>query len=77
MPEVQVSLFATLRSRIDGAPSVDVDIEPGRTVEQVLAELGITPDQARIVFVDNRISNMSKRLDGGEKLSVFPAIGGG
>ena len=77
MPKITVNLFATLRRHIDGAPSVDVEIEPGQTVEQVLRRLDIEPEQARILFVDSRIAKTSQRLQGGETVSVFPAIGGG
>ena len=77
MPQVKVNLYATLRKYIAGAPSVEVDIEPGQTVGQVLVGLGVPADQTRIIFVDNRAADPSHALQGGEQLGVFPAIGGG
>jgi molybdopterin converting factor small subunit len=77
MPQVKVNVYATLRRHIGGAASVQVEIEPGQTVEQVLGGLGVPVDQTRIIFVDNRAAGLSHVLQGGEKLGVFPAIGGG
>ena len=77
MPEVKVNLYATLRQYVGGAASVDVDVEPGCTIEQVLGRLGIPIDQTRIIFVDNRAAGLSDTLQGDEQIGVFPAVGGG
>ena len=77
MPRVVVRLYASLRSYAGGAPSVEVDVEPGRTVAAVLDELDVPAEQARIIFVNHRAGNLSQPLAGGEQIGVFPAIGGG
>ncbi len=77
MTHVQVNLYATLRKYIGGAASIEVEIEAGQTVEQVLVQLGVPPDQTRILFVDSRAAGLGDRLRGGEQIGVFPAIGGG
>ena len=77
MAQVKVNLYATLRSYIGGSPSVDVELEPGQTVEQVLTRLGVPTDQTRIIFVNHRAATLSQPLHGGERIGVFPAIGGG
>ena len=77
MTQVTVNLYAAFREQIGGDPSVAVRIEPGQTVGQVLEQLGIPSEKARIIFVDNRASQLSHTLQGGETLGVFPAIGGG
>ena len=77
MAQVRVNLYATLRAYAGGAASVVVDIEPGQTVEQVLSQLGVPTDQTQILFVNNRAATLDQPLDGGERLGVFPAIGGG
>ena len=77
MARVKLNLYASLRSYVGGAPSVDVDVEPGETVEQVLLKLGVPGEQTRIVFVNNRHAGLDQVLEGGEKVGVFPAIGGG
>jgi molybdopterin converting factor small subunit len=77
MSLVKFNLYASLRSYSAGKPSIEVDVEPGRTVGQVLADLGIPEAHTRIVFVNNRSSSLSQPLEGGERVGVFPAIGGG
>ena len=77
MALVHINLYATLRRYADGATSVEVEIEPGQTIEQTLLGLGVPPDQTRIIFVNNRAATLSHPLQGGEHLGIFPAIGGG
>ncbi len=77
MPRVKLSLFAGLRAYTQGAASLDVDIEPGESLRQVLQRLRVPVEQARIVFVNNRLAELSQSLYGGEQIGVFPAIGGG
>ena len=74
---VRVNLYAVLRQYIGGAPSIEVEIEPGQTIQQVLSQLGVPPEQTRIIFLNNRAAGLSHPLQGGEQLAVFPAIGGG
>ncbi len=77
MPQVHVSLYATLRRYIGGAASVAVEIEPGQTIAQVLEGLGVPAEGTRIIFVSHRAAELSRRLQGGEQIGVFPALGGG
>jgi len=77
MARVKVSLFAALRVSIGGKPSVELEIEPGETVGDVLDRLGVPADQTRIIFVNSRHAGLADPLQGGEQVAVFPAIGGG
>ena len=77
MAQVQVNLYASFRAYIGGKASIEVEIEPGQTVGDVLAQLGVPQEKTRIIFVDNRAAELSRVLQGGEQLGVFPAIGGG
>ena len=77
MARVIVNLYAALRASIGGKPSVEVEIEPGQTVGDVLDRLGIPRDQTRIILVNGRHAAPADPLQGGEHVAVFPAIGGG
>ena len=77
MAAVTVNLYANLREYAGGAASIELDIEPGRTIEEVVVGLGIPADQTKIIFVDNRRANLGHSLQGGERLDLFSAIGGG
>ncbi|MFV1968268.1 MAG: MoaD/ThiS family protein [Pirellulaceae bacterium] len=77
MAQVKVNVYATLRSYVGGAPSVETDIQPGQTVRQLLEQLNIPPDQTRILFVNHRAATLDQPLHDGERVALFPAIGGG
>ena len=66
-----------LRQYVAGAASREVDVEPGQTIEDSLRRLGVPPDQTRIIFLNNRAARLTDVLNGGERLDVFPGIGGG
>jgi molybdopterin converting factor small subunit len=74
---VKVNLYASFRACTGGAPSVEVPIDPGQTVGEVLRRLGVPPGQVRILFVNNRAATLSQPLEDGDRVGVFPAIGGG
>jgi len=74
---VTVNLFAGFRALIGGQASIEVEIEPGQTICQTLESIGVPPEQTRIVFIESRAVEMTRTLEGGESLGVFPAIGGG
>lgn len=77
MPSIKLNLYATLRSYVNGASSLDVEVQSGQTIQQVLDKLGVPAEQTRIVFVNNRAATLAQSLEGGEQIGIFPAIGGG
>lgn len=77
MATVRLNLYASLRQRVGGRATIDVPIEGERTVEQILEQLQIPLEEARIIFCDNRLVERTHLVQGGETIGVFPAIGGG
>ena len=77
MPAVHVNLYAGFRRKVGGQSSVDVSIEAGQTIEQLLEQLGVPLEETRIIFCNNRLTDRTQPLGGGETIGVFPAIGGG
>jgi molybdopterin converting factor small subunit len=77
MPEVTVNLYASFREHINGEASANVSIEAGQTIEALLEQLRVPIAQTRIIFCNNRLVDRGHRLEGGETVGVFPAIGGG
>lgn len=77
MVAVTVNLYANLREYAGGAASIELEIEPGRTIEEVVVGLGIPVEQTKIIFVNNRRADLGHALQGGERLDLFSAIGGG
>ena len=77
MPKITVNLYANLREYTGGASSVNLDVETGQTVGDVLDRLGIPRDKTRIIFVNNRSAKFGDSLQGQERIDLFSAIGGG
>lgn len=74
---VHVKLYTLLRQYVGGKPSLEVEIEPGQTIAEILTALGVPLDQTRIIFVNSRAADLQHPLQGDERVDVFPAIGGG
>ena len=77
MVRITVNVYANLREYTGGAASVDVDIEPGRSIGDVLDQIGIPREKTRVIFVNNRAARLDDPLSGQEQLDVFSAVGGG
>ena len=71
-----LTCFATLASYNPGK-SDDVPFEEGETLEQLIRRLDIPPDEVRITFVNGRSVPLSTVLQQGDRVGLFPAVGGG
>jgi sulfur carrier protein ThiS len=77
MSKVQVYLYADLRQFTGGAAAVEFDVEPGQTIATLLDRLGIPRERTKVVFVNSRAAEPDRALNGGERVDLFSAIGGG
>lgn len=73
---ISLNLYATLRKYAPETPD-RFPIEPGTTVEAVVDRLAIPRKQAKLVFVDSVRSDLTTALKGGERVGIFPPVGGG
>jgi sulfur carrier protein ThiS len=73
---IKIKLFATLR-----APSPETadcySIPAGTTVHALLEQLKIPVEEVNLVFINGNYGNLTSILEGGDRLSVFPSLGGG
>lgn len=78
--EVTVTLYATLtRYHPEGKKNeaFNVSLPGDATVQDLLEELGIKEGEAKQVFVKHRSRSEDYRLEDGEKVAIFPPVGGG
>lgn len=77
---VQVHLFATLLDYVPGAragePQV-MELAAGTTVADIVARLGLPPQEVAIVMVNGVHRDMDHVLADGDRLALFPPIAGG
>jgi hypothetical protein len=73
---IQIKLFASLgRYLPDNSDSFPID--PGITVRALALQLGIPIESARLIFVNGQKRDLSAMLSGGERVAIFPPVGGG
>jgi len=73
--EVSIRLFAHFR---EGRFKDETwDLAPGTTVRQVLDRLGISPEDVGVTMINSRHCELDQELAPGDRLAVFPVIGGG
>lgn len=73
---ISLRLFASLSQKTPEGPD-RFSVPSGATVGEVLTLLGVTGDDARLVFVNSRRTELTTKLQDGDRLGVFPPVGGG
>jgi molybdopterin converting factor small subunit len=74
--QIQIKLFATLQQF--SPPSADsYGIQQGMSIRSLLKELDIPETRVRLIFIDGLRAELSSTLKGGERVGIFPPVGGG
>ena len=73
---IDLRLFATLQKFTPDA-SEAFAITPGITIRDVLEQIGVPIDKAKLIFVNGLKKDLDVELSGGERVGVFPPVGGG
>ncbi|MBI9076340.1 MAG: MoaD/ThiS family protein [Desulfatibacillum sp.] len=74
--EIQLKLFATLAKFQPSDPD-HTPITEGESVTQILERLGVPVKEVKLVFIDGVRKELSHVLKGGERVGIFPPVGGG
>jgi sulfur carrier protein ThiS len=77
---VLIKLNSSLRrfvSGYDAFTGLRLRYRPGLTVAWVFQELGIAPDEVKIIMVNGVKSGSERVLAEGDQVGLFPAVGGG
>jgi len=73
---IQIKLFADLS--VFTPPAADnYPIEAGTTVRRLLEDIPVSAEKVRLVFINNIKRDLDSTLQGGERVGIFPPIGGG
>jgi len=73
---IDLRLFATLQKFNPPSPGT-YPITPGTTVKELLRQLGVPLEKAKLIFVNGLKKDLDARLEGGERVGIFPPVGGG
>lgn len=74
--KVLVKRFASLRTDPHQEPQA-VHLPAGATVLDLLATLGIDPDEIGILVVDGKRATFAQELKENDRVTCIPQIGGG
>ncbi len=81
MITVEVRLYATLRKyqpEAELGEGVAFDLAEGTTVGEVVdRELGIPPREVKVIFVNGVSRKPDHLLADGDRVAIFPPVGGG
>ena len=78
---IEIRLFATLVEFVAGSragvPS-PVELAAGTTMAELLTDIGIPPDSVHLVVINGRPTHDPQAiLQAGDRVSLFPPVGGG
>mgnify|MGYP001815470294 CR=1 FL=1 len=73
---IDLRLFATLQKVIPDNSDAIV-ITHGVTVRELLEQIGVPIEKAKLVFVNGLKKDLEVKLNGGERVGIFPPVGGG
>jgi sulfur carrier protein ThiS len=74
--QIQLELQTTLKRFLPAAPEA-YPIEPGLRVRELMTQLGIAEYEVNLVFINGTSANLDSALEGGERVTLFPPLGGG
>ena len=76
---IEVRLYATLRRYVPSAAEgvLAVDVPEGSKAADVIANVGVNADEVHILMVNGVSSPLDQVLAEGDRLGLFPPVGGG
>lgn len=76
---VEIRLYATLRryAPAAGAGVFSMEVQEGSTVADVLKNMSIELIEAHIIMINGISRSLDFVLHNGDRLGLFPAVGGG
>ena len=73
---IELKLYATL-STYTPTNADAINISRGMTIRSLIDQLGIPEEKAKLIFINGVKGNLESSLSGGEKVGIFPPVGGG
>ncbi len=73
---ITIKLFATLKKYLP-ASAEHHPIKSGVTVGELLNELQIPASLTKLIFINGKKGDSTSVLNGGDRVGIFPPVGGG
>ena len=76
MITIQLKLYATLQRFHQGNQDA-FQVQEGATVRQIVQFLAIPEKEVKLIFVNGRKQPLDTPLNPGDRVGLFPPVGGG
>ena len=73
---ITIKLFASLK-RFSPDSANQYPVSPGISVRELLDQLDVPEDEVKLVFINGVKNDLTATLNGGERVGIFPPVGGG
>jgi len=73
---IQLKLFAAL-TPLSPENADRVPVSPGTSVKELLERLDVPIAKAHLIFINGVKRSLDTRLNGGERVGIFPPVAGG
>jgi molybdopterin converting factor small subunit len=80
MPTIEIKLYATLARYLPDKVQENngiLALKDGTTVGQLLQQLDIPSEKAKLIFLDGTHADKEAVLKEGSRVGIFPPVGGG
>jgi molybdopterin converting factor small subunit len=77
---IEVNLYATLKRYMEngtGSKPAVIDFEDGTCVKDMIQKLKIPADSVKLIFINGVHAKVDTTLKDGDRLGLFPPVGGG
>ena len=76
---LEVRLYATLRRYVPSSPNgvITVDVSDGMTVLDLVKKIDIDPTEIHLIMINGIGCEIEKLLTNGDRVALFPPVGGG
>lgn len=78
--KIEVNLYATLKKYMkngNGGKSSAIDVEDGTCVKDIIQKLKVPGDSVKLIFINGVHAKVDTTLKDGDRLGLFPPVGGG
>ena len=73
---IDLNLFATLSDKFTPGDCA-FKIRDNATLAELMAQIGISEQDVKLIFVNGRKADVSRQLSSGDRVGLFPPVGGG
>lgn len=76
MITIELKLYVTLADYLPKTGE-KYETQEGQSIAELIKELNIPPDEIKLIFVNGRRQDLNYTIQAGDRVGLFPPVGGG